>query len=104
MNYATWKLNFTDPNYGTGPEYKIAELGFSAESAWVAGQVQNGGTILGYVTGEPPVADLIDWEYTPITAEQALEFVQATSPEAYLLEDGRIKASTNTSNTAADNI
>jgi hypothetical protein len=92
MNYATWRLNFTDPDYGTGPEELIAAQGFSAEGSWVNGQVENGGTILGYVTGEPDASVLTAWEYTSITQEQALEFAQAINPEAYLLEDGRITA------------
>lgn len=92
MNYATWKLNFTDPNYGTGPEERIAAQGFSAEGAWVSGQVENGGTILGYVTGTPVVAVLTPWEYAELTQGEALEFAQAIDPEAFLLEDGKIGA------------
>jgi hypothetical protein len=92
MNYATWKLNFSDPNYGTGPEYKIAELGFAAEGAWVAGEIENGGTILGYVTEEQDETELTAWDFTNITQSEALAFCLAIDPEAYLLEDGRITA------------
>jgi hypothetical protein len=92
MNYATWKLNFADPKYGTGPEDKIAELGFGAEGAWVAGQVENGGTILGYVTEEQDESELITWDFTNITEAEALAFCQGINPEAYLLPDGRITA------------
>ena len=92
MNYATWKLNFTDPNYGTGPEDKIADLGFSAQGAWVAGEVENGGTILGYVTEPLDETQLTAWEVTNITESQALEFCLDINPEAYLLDDGRITA------------
>jgi hypothetical protein len=92
LNYATWKLNFTDPNYGTGPEDKIAELGFGAEGAWVAGEIENGGTILGYVTEPVDKTQLTAWEVTNITEAQALEFCLAINPEAYLLPDGRITA------------
>ena len=92
MNYATWKLNFTDPNYGTGPENKIAELGFGAEAAWVAGEVENGGTILGYVTEPVNESELTTWQVTNITQSQAMEFCLAVNPEAYLLDDGRISA------------
>jgi len=92
MNYATWKLNFTDPSHGTGPEDKIAELGFGAEGAWVAGEVENGGTILGYVTERVDESELTAWEVTNITEAQALEFCLAINPEAYLLPDGRITA------------
>jgi hypothetical protein len=92
MNYATWKLNFADPNYGTGPEEKIAELGFGAEGGWVSGEIENGGTILGYVTEEQDETELTAWEFTNITEAKALEFCQAIDPEAYLLPDGRITA------------
>jgi len=92
MNYATWKLNFADPNYGTGPEDKIAELGFGVEGGWVAGQVENGGTILGYVTEPVDESELTAWEFTNITQSEALEFCLAINPEAYLLDDGRITA------------
>jgi hypothetical protein len=92
MNYATWKLNFTDPKYGTGPEDKIAELGFGAEGAWVAGEVENGGTILGYVTEPQDESELAAWDFTNITQAQALEFCLALNAEAYLLDDGRITA------------
>jgi hypothetical protein len=90
MNYATWKLNFTDPNYGTGPEDKIAELGFGAEGAWVAGEIENGGTILGYVTEGQDETELTAWDFTNITETEALAFCQGINPEAYLLPDGRI--------------
>ena len=92
MNYATWKLNFTDPNYGTGPEDKITELGFGAEGAWVQGQVENGGIILGYVTEPVDESQLTAWEATNITEAEAIEFCLAINPEAYLLPDGRITA------------
>jgi hypothetical protein len=90
MNYATWKLNFTNPNYGTGPEHKIAELGFGAEASWVAGVVENSGIILGYVTEEQDETELTAWEFTNITEAEALSFCQAIDPNAYFLDDGRI--------------
>jgi hypothetical protein len=92
MNYATWKLNFADPKYGTGPEERIADLGFRAEGAWVSGQVENGGTILGYVTEEQDETELTAWKFANITQAEALAFCQAINPEAYLLPDGRITA------------
>ncbi len=92
MNYATWKLNFTDPQYGTGPEDKISELGFQAEGAWVAGEITDGGTILGYVTEAIDPAELTEWQFQNLTQEEALAFAKAITPDAYLLEDGRIAA------------
>jgi hypothetical protein len=92
MNYATWKLNFTNPNYGTGPEDKIAKLGFGAEGGWVLGEAENGGTILGYLTEAVDESELTAWEVTNITEAEALEFCRAINAEAYLLDDGRITA------------
>jgi hypothetical protein len=92
VNYVTWKLNFTDPKYGTGPEDKIAELGFSAEGAWVAGEIENGGTILGYLTEPVDESKLTAWEVANITQSEALDFCLAINPDAYLLPDGRITA------------
>jgi hypothetical protein len=92
MNYATWKLDYTNPEYGTGPEEKIAELGFSAEGGWVAGQVETGGTILGYVTEPQDESELTAWSFTNITEAEALAFCQAINPNAYLLPDGKITA------------
>jgi len=90
VNYATWKLNFTHPNYGTGPEDTIAELGFGAEGSWVLGQVENGGTILGYLTEPVDETQLTTWEVKNITQAEALAFCLAINAEAYLLPDGRI--------------
>jgi hypothetical protein len=92
LNYAIWKLNFTDPNYGTGPEDKIAELGFGAEGAWVAGQAENGGTILGYVTEPQDESQLTAWEFANITQAEALDFCLAINPDAFLTSDGLIAA------------
>ena len=90
MNYATWKLNFTNPNYGTGPEEKIADLGFGAQAAWTAGEVENGAVVLGYVTEPQDESELIIWDYNNITQAEALAFCQAINPEAFVAEDGRI--------------
>ncbi len=92
MNYATWKLNFANPDYGTGPEDKIAELGFGAEGAWASGQVEDGGTILGYVTEAQDESQLTAWDFTNISELDAIEFCLAIDPTAYLLPDGRIAA------------
>ena len=92
MNYATWKLNFSDSNYGTGPEQKIAELGFGAEGAWADGAIESGATILGYVTEAQDESELTTWDFSNITEAEALAFCQAINPEAYLSPDGRITA------------
>jgi len=90
VNYATWKLNFTNPDYGTGPEAQIAELGATAQAAWIVGQAHEGGTILGYVTEPQDETKLSAWDFANITQEEALAFCQEIDSEAYLLEDGMI--------------
>ena len=92
MNYATWKLNFADPKYGTGPEDKISELGSTAEGAWVDGSSESGGIILGYVSEPMDEVELHAWEFQNITAEEALDFCQAINEEAFVNDDGRIAA------------
>jgi len=90
MNYATWKLNFKNKKYGTGPEAKIAGLGFTAEGAWCDGAAESGATILGYVNGQVSQDELKLWEFVYVTQEEALSFCQAINSKAYLLEDGKI--------------
>lgn len=90
MNYATWKLNFDNFEYGTGPEDAIAELGVGAEGAWVQGEVQEGGIILGYITDVVDETKLTTWEVKNITQKQALDFCIAINSEAFLTDDGRI--------------
>jgi hypothetical protein len=92
MNYATWKLNFDNSEYGTGPEEKIIELGGQAEGAWIDGTAEESGVILGYVDGPQDEIELSNWEFTNITESEALDFCQAINPEAYLEESGRIVA------------
>jgi len=88
MKYATWILNFDDPNYGTGPEAVIVEQGGSAEGSFAEGDITKGARILGYFTGEPTEVEA--WSFTEITQQEALDFVLALDDTAYLAEDGRI--------------
>ena len=92
MNYATWKLNFTNPDYGTGPEDRIIELGFGAEGAWANGEVQDGATIMGYVTEPQDESQLTLWDFQNITEQEALDFCLALNSEAFLLPDGKVTA------------
>lgn len=87
MKYATWKLNFDDPNYGTGPEEEIIAQGFTAEGRLLSGEARDG-TILGYFTGDP--VNLSAWEFTEITQQEALDFALAINNKCYLLDDGKI--------------
>jgi hypothetical protein len=88
MKYATWKLNFTDPSYGTGPETFIVEQGGSAEGAFSAGDVAQGAKILGFFTGQATGLDA--WDFTEVTQQEALEFVLAMDETAFVDEDGKI--------------
>jgi len=88
MKYATWILNFTNPEYGTGPEATIVEQGGTAEGSYTDGDVTDGAEILGYFTGEP--TDLEAWSFTELTQDQALAFVTAIDDTATIGEDGRI--------------
>lgn len=83
MKYATWKLNFDDPNYGTGPEAKIVELGASAAGAWVAGKIEDGGIILGYLSSAVDESELTAWQVKNMTQTKALEFCTALNPQRF---------------------
>jgi hypothetical protein len=87
MNYATWKLNFTDPDYGTGPEEKIASMGFFAEGAW---SLLDDQVILGYVSEAQDEKKLSNWQFKNIDQTQALELVLEVEPLAFLTNDGKI--------------
>ena len=88
MKYATWILNFVNPEYGTGPEATIVGQGGTAEGSYANGDVTDGAEILGYYTGTPTA--LSAWSFKKLTEAKALEFVKGIDPEAYLGEDGRI--------------
>lgn len=90
MNYAIWALNFTDNKHGTGPEAKIAKLGFTAEAGWSDGEVQDGALILGYLSEPQDESALTAWEFQNITQEEALAFCLEIDPEAFLLDNGKI--------------
>jgi hypothetical protein len=89
MKYATWILNFSSSNEGTGPEASIAKQGFSAEGIYSNGDITNGGKIFGYFTGTP--SNLQEWNFVELSQEQALDFVLALDASAYVAEDGKIQ-------------
>jgi len=89
MKYATWILNFVNPEYGTGPESTIVGQGGTAEGSYTDGKVTDGGKILGYFTGEPTGLDA--WSFTELTQEEALAFVTEIDSTAYVAEDGKIQ-------------
>ena len=89
MKYATWILDFTNPDYGTGPETSIVTQGGTVKAGMANGNTTEGAEILGYFTGEP--ADLETWSFTELTQEEALAFVTAIDSTAYVADDGKIQ-------------
>ena len=95
MRYLTWRLNWDDPKYGTGPEGEIAKQGGHAEASMWANPDSSHGTILGYLTqGNVVFPPLTAWQIAEITQVEALAFAQAIYPDAYLLPDGVITVPT----------
>jgi hypothetical protein len=92
MNYATWNLNFDNPDYGIGPEEFIGEIGIHAEGAWVLEEGESNTKILGYVSERIDEEEFANWNVLNITEEEAMELCVSINPEAYLLPDGRISA------------
>lgn len=92
MKYAIWNLVVDAPNYLTGPESRIAELGGSAEAAWSNGEPEDDADILGYVYGDFDANEMSHWNYRELTQEEALDFCKTINAQAYLLEDGKIAA------------
>jgi len=89
VKYATWILDFTNPEYGTGPELEIITQGGTAEGAIANGDITSGAEILGYFTGEP--SSLETWSFAQLTQDEALAFVTAIDSTAYVGEDGKIQ-------------
>jgi len=89
MKYATWILDFANPEYGTGPEPEIANQGGTAEGAIANGDITNGAKILGYFTGE--AINLEAWSFAELTQNEALAFVAAIDSTAYVAENGKIQ-------------
>lgn len=86
--FATWKLDWTDPNYGTGPEEAIVALGGEAQGIIAYPDVV-GGTILGKINKLTDFSTLSLWQVTAITDNQALEFAIAKNPEI-ILQNGEL--------------
>lgn len=89
MRYATWRLDWADPQYGTGPESLIVERGGTARGI-VANPDVVTGTILGVVSGDFDTTGLDLWGFTEIATDAALAFAQQIAPEATLDDDGQI--------------
>lgn len=91
MKYAIWNLKVEDDGYLTGPEGLISQAGGRAEAAWADGKIEEGGNILGYVSGDFTL-DLTQWNYREISAIEALAFAQAITDTAFIREDGIISS------------
>lgn len=87
MRYLTWRLNWDDPNYGTGPEAEIAALGGRAEAS---GFVDAGADILGYLVEPCDLDGLEPWQLVELTSAQALAFADALVPGCSFTDDGYI--------------
>lgn len=88
MKYATWVLNWNDPEYGTGPE-SAASAG-SIEAGPALGEVTEGAAILGYATDDINFAAFGPWAMTEISQQQALDLALALDAGAFIHESGRI--------------
>ena len=94
MRYVTWKLNWPDPKYGTGPEQAAFDAGGRLNaSMWVNPDVEHG-TILGYLTGDLDLAALATWDVAELTEAEALAFAQNIDANAYVMDDGVIGTTT----------
>jgi hypothetical protein len=86
MRYAIWKLSFTG-DYGFGPEEEINAFGGKAESSFT--QSQQNPFILGYVWGDVDLQQLSKYEFSFITQQEALLFMQEIDPSASLNAEGK---------------
>jgi len=93
VKYATWKLNFLDPEYGTGPEEIIVSQGIEVSGAWAIGSITEDGKILGYLSAEPDLEELTDWDFQIISQAEALALAQTVNPDAEVMADGTIGVS-----------
>lgn len=90
MNYAIWQLDFTDQNYGIGPEEKSQEIGISCESGWAKTNDQNETVVLGYLSAPLDEALFAQWNLQNVSAATALDFVRQVDPSAHIATNGRI--------------
>lgn len=90
MIYATWNLEFSDPQYGTGPEQQLANRGVLAEAGWTDELVENGGNILGYLSDSVNESDFENWNLKVVPESKALEFCKKIDSRATLMDDGKI--------------
>ena len=90
MIYAKWKLS-EDGISGTGPEQVLADRGGRAESAEY---VDGDGYRVGYLTGTGDLTGLGTWDFTEVTANEALLFAQKFYHDAVINSEGFISSET----------
>ena len=91
LGYATWKLDWTDPQHGTGPEATAAAQGVALSASMFVSPDEYTGAILGYVlSGAIQPGTLDKWHVTELSQAEALAFAQGVAANAYLLPDGVI--------------
>ncbi len=75
--YATWNLKLsTDGSIATGPEEEIRAQGFEVTPVWSDGSPENGGLVLGKLSGTP--SDLSEWNFMEISRAQAEALIEST--------------------------
>lgn len=95
LGYVAWKLDWTNPKYGTGPEEAANAQGVVLSASMFVEPDEYTGAILGYiVSGTIQPGSLDKWHITELTQDEALAFAQSIVPDAYLMPDGVITVPT----------
>lgn len=87
--FALWRLDWSDPMYGTGPESEIANRGGRAEG--IVGPDILSADILGTVTGDFDTEGLEAWAFRRISTDEARAFL-ATFSTMTIDEAGQVIA------------
>ncbi len=73
-SYGLWNLTTEDGKYYLGPEQVVIDSGGSAEPIY-SGIFNSVHMILGKLYVDLTAVDLSQWDFIPLTAEQAIQFV-----------------------------
>ena len=91
MKYYKWKLNWSNPQYGTDPS------AINSETIRVEPSFENGNLIAPEtfvygmaVLGEVDLAKYSDWQMVEVTAEDFLAQAQLTDSSSSLDSDGKL--------------
>lgn len=75
--YATWALSLSaDGALATGPEETIRSQGIEVVPVWSDGSPENGGLILGKLSGTP--TGLETWSFSEVSRAQAEALIHST--------------------------